>query len=88
MILEKVTSLAPLVTGGGDAEQIMLDNAIVKRDSVLKNKTLFEKTLQNILADRDITPDNMKNASMLKFELPKFSGYDGRMDLFTFKSEC
>ena len=65
----------------------MLDNAIVKRDSVLKNKTLFEKNLQNILAVRDITPDKMKNASMLKIELPRFSGYEGRMDLFTFKSE-
>ena len=87
VILEKVTSLAPLVAGGGDAGQKMLDNAIVKRDSVLKNKTLFEKNLQNILADRDITPDKMKNASMLKIELPRFSGYEGRMDLFTFKSE-
>ena len=67
MILEKVTSLAPLVAGGGDAGQKMLDNPIVKRDSVLKNKTLFEKNLQNILADGDITPDKMKNASMLNF---------------------
>ena len=46
VILEKVTSLAPLVAGGGDAGQKMLDNAIVKRDSVLKDKTLFEKNLQ------------------------------------------
>ena len=37
--------------------------------------------------ERDITPDKLKTASTLQFELPKFSGYDCKMGFYTFKSE-
>ena len=43
--------------------------------------------MQSILVERDITPDKLKNASTLKVEIPKFSGYDSKMDFYTFKSE-
>ena len=43
--------------------------------------------MQTILKTRDITPDKLRNASTLKVEIPKFSGYDCTIDFFTFKRE-
>ena len=47
----------------------------------------FLKKLKSIVETRDVTPDKLKNASTLKIELPKFSGYSSEMDYYTFKSE-
>ena len=37
------------------------------------------------MADRDVTPDKIKNGAGLKIVLPKFSGYDSYNDVYTFK---
>ena len=86
-ILEKVTDLAAFVSTGGEAVWEMLADAVSKRDVVADKKAKFQESLHNIDMERDITPDKLKNASTLQFELPKFSGYDCKMDFYTFKSE-
>ena len=86
-ILDKVTALAGLVPFGGESVQIMLENAKKKRDKLAVKRKHFLKNLQETVIERDISLDKMKNASGLKIELPKFSGYDSKMDIFTFKSE-
>ena len=86
-ILEKITILASLVEIGGDAAQSLLDNAIWKRNLITRKRKDFLGNLQSVLLGRDITPDKLKNASILRVDIPKFSGYDSRMDFFTFKSE-
>ena len=58
-----------------------------KRDKLALKRKNFLKNLQETVIERDISPDKMKNALGLKIELPKFSGYDSKMDIFTFKSE-
>ena len=86
-ILEKITDLAALVCEGGDTLRAHLDSATRKRDELnVKRKAFFEK-MQKIVLDRDVTPDKLKNAATMRIDLPKFSGYDCKMDLFTFKSE-
>ena len=85
-VLEKITELASFVTGGHEV-QTMFESATSKRDIVVDKKKAFYKKLQSILVERDITPDKLKNASTLKVEIPKFSGYDSKMDFYTFKSE-
>ena len=64
----------------------MLKKAIQKRDGLAKNKEFFLEGLQKTITNRDITPDKMKNASTLKIELSKFSGYESKIDFYTFKS--
>ena len=86
-VLEKITELASFVTEGGHEVQTMFQSATSKRDIVADKKKAFYKKLQSILVERDITPNKLKNASTLKVEIPKFSGYDSKMDFYTFKSE-
>ena len=86
-VLEKVTDLAALVVGGGDTVQKMLVTATDKRDLVASQKINFQQNLQKLLTERDISPDKLKNASTLQIELPKFSGYDCKIDFYTFKTE-
>ena len=86
-ILEKVSSLATMVVSLGNMGQAMLDTVTAKRDLLVASKTNFEYQLKNILTIRDITPDKLKNASTLKIELSRFSGYSGPIDIYTFKSE-
>ena len=86
-VVEKVTSLAALAPGGGETAQKLLRDAIVKRDELVEKRDKFVKNLSAVVIERDITPDKMKNASGLKIELPKFSGYDCAMDFYTFRSQ-
>ena len=86
-VLEKVTSLAALVPAGGKDVQNLLDSAIAKRNALASKKEIFQQSLQETVAKRDITPDKMKNALSLKIELQKFNGYEGKIDFYTFKSK-
>ena len=86
-ILEKVTSLASLVRLGGQPVETLLTQAVKLRDSLATKRKNFSDDLSKLVADRDVTPDKLKNATVLKIEIPKFSGYDSKMDLFTFKTE-
>ena len=87
VVLEKITDLAGLVSGGGAAVQKLLDVATSRKTQIITKKNSFFKNLQAIVSSRDVTPDKLKNAASLKIELPKFSGYDSDMDFYTFKSE-
>ena len=86
-VLEKVTDLSGLVSGGGAEVRNLWVTATKKRDSVSEKRTAFLKKLQSIIEQRDVTPEKMKNATTLRIELPKFGGYESKMDFYTFKSE-
>ena len=85
--MEKITILASLVEIGGDAAQSLLDSAIWKRNLITSKRKNFLGDLQSVLLERDITPDKLKNASIIRVDIHNFSGYDSKMDFFTFKSE-
>ena len=86
-ILGKITDLASLVCEGGGDLRSALDDATYNREALCKKRKLFFENLRAIVAERDVTPDKLKNASSLQINLPKFSGYDCKMDLYTFNSE-
>jgi hypothetical protein len=86
-VIAKVTDLSNFVMGGSKVVQELLDTATGRIDRVAALKKTFLKNVQVALDDRDITPDKLKNAATLQIELPKFSGYDCKIDFFTFKSE-
>ena len=52
----------------------------------MKREQFFAK-LEDVVIQRDITADKMKSASEVTIQLPKFCGYDSKLDVFTFKSE-
>ena len=67
-----------MITECGNEVQGLFDTATCRREKVADKKN--QKIFQSILIERDITPDKLKNATTLKVEIPKFSGY-------TFKTE-
>ena len=86
-VLEKVTELASLVSLGGYPVEELLTKVCKTRDRIASKKDEFFDNLQKVIAERDISVEKIKNATGLEVELPKFSGYDGPIDFFTFKSE-
>ena len=86
-VLEKVTSLATLVRLGGIPVQNLLQESVTVREALAVKKKKFNQLLSELVTKRDVTADKLKNASLLKIEIPKFSGYDSKMDVYTFKSE-
>ena len=62
-------------------------NASKIREKLAEKREKFSASLQKIVIERDITPEKMKNVSGLTIELPKYSGYESKMDYFTFKSQ-
>ena len=69
-ILE-VTDLAAFVSTCGDAVREMLANAASKRDVVADKKAKFQESLHNIVMERDVTPDKLKNATTLAIRIAK-----------------
>ena len=51
-----------------------------------KRKEKFITELQTIVLERDISESKIKNLSSLKIEIPKFSGYNSKIDIYTFKT--
>ena len=52
---------------------------------VLKSK--FQDDLAQNIADRDLSSEKVKNASILRIKVPKYHGYGSSVDFYTFKSE-
>ena len=85
-ILEKITELAAFASGGSDAVHEKFMRVTYKRDVIVGKRRIFLEKLQGIVTERDITPDKLKNECTLQLDLPKFSGYNSKMDFYTFKS--
>ena len=86
-ILSKITDLSTLVCESGSKYQSVLDAATKSRDTLSDGIQKFHKSLQDTVTDRDISPDKLKNATTIQIDLQKFSGYDCKIDLYTFQSE-
>ena len=86
-VLEKITELAGFCSGGGEEVENLLKTAIERKDEVIVKKNTFFKNLQSIVSKRDVTADKLKNAASLTIDIPKFSGYDCKIDFYTFKTE-
>ena len=77
--------LASLVSDRADKG--LVSAASKKRDTVAKKRKTFVENLKKLVADRDISPEKLRDAASFKIDLPKFTGYDSAMDFFTFKSQ-
>ena len=86
-ILEKVTELASIAPNAGERIVDLVSEISRTRDKLVSKREKFCDDLSKIILDRDITLEKMKQAAEIPIELPKFTGYDGKMDFFTFQSE-
>ena len=79
---ELLEKLASFVTLGDGKLHNLLEKACKTRDRLAIKREHFLKKLNDISVDRDITADKLKNGSDIFVEIPKFSGYDGKIDFF------
>ena len=86
-ILEKVTELASIAPNAGERIVDLVSKISRTRDKLVSKREKFCDDLSKIILDRDITLEKVKQAAEIPIELPKFTGYDGKMDFFTFQSE-
>ena len=86
-VLGKVNELSSLVSTGGDKVEKLYIRASKTRDRLFQKRETFFAKLQEVILKRDITADKMKSALDVAIEVPKFSGYDGIIDIYTFRSE-
>ena len=85
-ILEKMTELSSIVSDDSVGQKMLSDTS-KRRDDLSKSKAIFDDNLKDIVITRDITPDKLKNACTIQFDIPKFSGYDSSINFFAFKSK-
>ena len=86
-ILEKVTELSSLAPVSSAKIAKKIERVNKTRDRLVLKKDNFYDALRKIVLVRDITPEKMKQASELTIDLPKFTGYDAKLDFFTFRTE-
>ena len=86
-VLSKITLLAALVPDGGKAVNGLYNEVCDLRKNVLAEKEKFQADLKKLVLEHDITPEKLKHATDAMPNIPKFSGYDAKLDLFTFKSQ-
>ena len=86
-ILEKVTELASIAPLAGERIVGLVCKISRTRDKLVSKRERFSDELTKIIIDRDITLEKMKQASDIPIEIPKFTGYDCKMDFFTFRTK-
>ena len=86
-IFDKVTSFSKIAALYGGEANTLLENPSNWQEKTLKLKNSFVTKLNHIITERDISEEKLKNASWLKIELPKFKGYESKIDIYSFKTE-
>ena len=85
--MEKIRELVSLVFTGGDKVEWLYKQAGKTRDQLSQTREVFFAKLLDVILKWDITPDKMKSGLEVAIEVPKCSGYNGKIDIYTFKRE-
>ena len=66
------------------------DNLVVRtckaKEDALSCRNSYAQKLHEIITERDISEEKLKRSSSLPLELPKFKGFDSKLDIYTSKS--
>ena len=65
----------------------MMDKVCDEVDKITSIKEIFAVDVRKEVLKRDISEENLKYATGLKIELPKFIWYDPDTHLYTFRTE-
>ena len=82
-ILDKITVFVEKFSGFTDKTS----NVTSRRDAISKLKVVYFDSLKSEITARDLSEEKLKSALTLNLKLPKFSGYDSQLDIFSFKRE-
>ena len=82
-ILDKITAFVEKFSGFADKAKTVT----ARRDAISKLKGEYFSSLKTEITNRDLSEEKLKSALTLNLKLPKFSGYDSQLDIFSFKKE-
>ena len=83
----KVTAFSKIASTCGNEKADLLKEPEDLQSKALKTRNEYAQKLYSVVTSRDISEEKLKNLSGLTIELPKFQGYDSKMDIYTFRSE-
>ena len=86
-ILDLITELSKNCPHGYQEADDIIKRAEYGREKLKNLKEKYSTDLRKILRDRDLSREKVKNSQLLKLELPKFHGYDSKLNFYSFKSE-
>ena len=84
-ILNKITELVKGTPLEYEEEFGILKTAYKIRNTLRIKKDDYQAELEKEMYDRDLSSEKLQNALLLKIELPKFRGYDSKMDIYIFR---
>ena len=86
-IFNKFTEFLQITALCGDKQDELVRTTRKERQSALDSRNLYYQTLHQKVIDGDISEEKLKNSKSVSLEPPKFSGWDSKMDIYSFRSD-
>ena len=74
-------------TAPDDYNKTTINNMKIKYDQLLENKGLYDTELQKRMKERELLKEKAFQTSALDIKLPEFSGYECKIDIYSFQLE-
>ena len=84
-ILDKVTEYSRYAIELGASEQLSKLNELLAE--TIQKKEKFILAVHQEVENRDLSEEKIRNALGLKIKIPKFTGYESPMDIYTFRTQ-
>ena len=86
-VFSKYTEFSKIVSLYCNNGDQLVAQTLDAKQSALDARNSYAQKLYDITVKRDISEEKLKKSSKIPIELPKFKGYDSKLDIYTFRSE-
>ena len=86
-VFSKYTEFSKIVSLHCSENDDLVEKTCDAKQSALKTRNAYAQKLYDIISKRDITEEKLKKSSKIPIDVPKFKGYDSKLDIYTFRSE-
>ena len=86
-VFDKITGLSKIVSICGAEKEDLLKGPLQHKKEALEARNKYMKHLYSIVHSRGVTEEKLRNASGLDVPIPSFSGYDSKLDIYSFRSD-
>ena len=86
-VTKKLKEILDITPMNNRDNQLMVDDITCEYDKVLEYKDEYACFIKKEVEERELTKQEMFKEAKLNIKLPKFTGYDSILDVYTFQSE-
>ena len=86
-IFDKVTEYSNLAALCGDDKDDLISESLTLQDDALGARNAFCQKLYQIIEERGIDEEKLRRGHDVPVELPKFSGYESKLDIYSFRAD-